>query len=94
MTITLIAGDTRPIKLVYEIERVAADITGYQFVLVIEYDTPLEVPGEIIDAATGLFAFPWAEGDLIAGSYPFRIRETDAAGTRKTHKMGTLEILA
>lgn len=93
MKITLVAGDTRPLKLAYELDRKAADITGYQFALIIMYQSPITIIGTIVDAAKGYFAFPFTSGQLQAGTVPYRIRETDPAGTVKTHLMGDMEIL-
>ena len=57
----LFAGDTRPTRLVYEIDKEAIDITDYQFQLLIGYKTGTLVKnGVIVDAAAGKFEFQWA----------------------------------
>lgn len=92
---TLIAGDTRPTRLVYEVDGAAVDITGYQFKLRIGYpDGTLEKAGSIVDAATGKFEIPWsaAQGETPAdlrgdGTYSAEMVVTDPAGKEKTHKI-------
>jgi hypothetical protein len=93
MSAPLVAGDTRPTRLVYENNGEPVNITGYTITIKLGYATPVSRVCTIVDAVNGVFEVPWQSGDLVAGNIPCEILVRDGSAKEKTHKMGTLAIV-
>lgn len=82
----LFEGDTAPSILTYAVAGTPVDLAGYQFTLVIGYNTPLAKVGTNLDQVTdkGKFKITWVAGDLKAGTWKCQIRTQFPDGTVKT----------
>lgn len=90
---TLTAGDTRPTRLTYKVAGQPVDITDYAFTLKIGYKPEILAKAAVVaDGPKGILEFPWASGDLVAGTWTAEILVVDAAGKEKTHKIPGLKI--
>lgn len=92
--LALIAGDTKPTRLIYRDKATGAaiNVTGYGFVITIGYSPKTTKAAVLVPEVTGAFEFQWGSTDLVAGQPEAEIIVTDADGKTQTHKLGALAI--
>lgn len=82
-TFEFVAGDTLPMingVVVDDDGTTPVDITGYQITLHIGYTPPKVIEASIPVGTDGVFACPWADGDLVAGEVDIEVQVVSPSG--------------
>lgn len=87
--VELVAGDTSD---TLDVTYTDVDVTGFGVKLIIDYDEPLEIDGEVTDGEAGEFSFSFGPTDLRAGRCRADIRLTDNSDKEHTIKDLILDI--